>query len=94
MKLVSVIIPVYKVEKYLFSRAVNAMHGALFRIYSHKLTKDNTEFVKTAKSYIRKNWRTVCDDKSTYGVIARASVLIFKFAYPLWYMATKFFKKK
>lgn len=75
--------------RYMRSRTVNYMHGALFRIHANGLAKGHKDFQKHVSSYIRTHWQTVWLEKETFNLRAKLPVALFKFAYPLWVLATK-----
>lgn len=78
-----------ELKQYMIARTVNVMHGALFRMHAHGIAKQHPDFCAHTGKYIRKNWATVWREKETYNLRAKLPVTLFKFAYPLWVLATK-----
>lgn len=81
-------------ERYMISRTVSTMHRSLLRVHIAGMAKPNKAFVDYASQYIRKHWKTVWQEKETHSLKAKLPVTLFKFAYPLWILATKLFRLK
>lgn len=80
------------IKQYMIARAVNIMHGALFRMNAHNIAKQHPDFCRHCSKYIRKHWITVWKETETYNLRAKLPIALFVFTYPVWVLATKVIK--